>query len=51
MIKKSFLTEFMKNKNQKIGILAKHTFIKKNNLVREDHYEEDEKFEKLYLDI
>ena len=52
MVKKSFLKEFItKNKKYKIGILAKHTSIKKNSLGREDCYEKEEKLEKLFLDI
>lgn len=51
MIKKSFLSEFTEEKKCKVGILAKHTSIKLNSLVREDRYEKDEKFEKLLLNI
>lgn len=52
MIKKSYLKEFItKNKKDKIGILAKHTSIKKNSLGREDRYEENEGFEKFILEI
>ena len=51
MIKKSFLSEFTEEKKCKVGILAKHTSIKKTNLGREDRYVENERFEKLILDI
>ncbi|WP_312288109.1 ATP-binding protein [Chryseobacterium gleum] len=52
MIKKSYLTEFMRKKKSKAGILVKHTSIQKNSLGREERYEENERFfEKLLLDI
>lgn len=51
IIKKSFLTEFIKNRDYKIAVLAKHTSIKKNNFGQEDRYEENEKIEKLLIDI
>lgn len=51
MIKKSLLQDFTKKKKCKVGILTKHTSIKKNNLGQEDRYEEEEKFEKFLLEI